>query len=347
MRHEPRERIKGLYDVLTGFGEEASKKIASRPSVEVDPPEERAVVVPPPRTTDGTSTVGTKSTTGATKPATVAKPVPTTSRKPLPIWNPLQVFFSALGIVATKLGLFLALGTIFVLLLGFTSLVQYERRSAVVEELRLVQVLFLALIAYILVGWIRVARSDGAQPFKKAPTLGHITVALVVAVTILFGSDWFLSGSRFDLDLQFAVYFTKFWPFYGPYGSMASPSLPIFTGLPGVPKPTIFLEPFAHVGAVIPILLFMPFVVGEYRSFIARWFIFLVKIPFVVVNLLAATVPIAILNVFLVGWTRELIGAASTRLQGALLLAAICYAQIVMMAAVIGECYRRVFNEGP
>ena len=351
MRHEPRERIKGLYDVLTGYGEDAKKKIDLKPPTpEAEPPEERPVVVPPPKPPTGgaSATGGAKSTTSTAKPTPAAKPVPITSRKPLPIWNPIGIFFGAVGIVLARLGLFLGLGAIFVLSLGFLSVAQYEGQGVPASKLPALQLGFLALVAYVLVGLIRVARSGGVQPFRKLPSLGHMAVMLVVAFTVLLGADWFLSSYRFDRDVQFAVYFTRFWPYYGPYGSMvATPSLPLIAALPEVPKPTLLLEPFVHLGVIAPILLFMPFVVGEYQSFVARWFIFLVRLPFLIVNLLLATLPIAILNIVLSDWSQQTVAAANTRLLIALLLSAICYVQIVVTAAVIGLCYRRVFTYGP
>jgi len=315
------ERIRSLYHELTGLGEEASSRIALRPGDPLDAIEDRPDAAP---SEDVPKVAVKKSSTSGALPIT---------RKPLPIANPLRACISALRIIDKRRPLFFGLGAVFVGSLSIASMLQYDTRTP--SNLALLQLLFLGLVAYVVGGWIRVARSGGGQRFKPGLTFGHITIAIVVGASVYVFAP-IIHGGRFETVIAIAARLTQLWPYFGPYGWSLIKSTP-----PGA----IFLEPFTQAAALLPTLLFMPLITGEYQSMRAQWMVFLFQIPFVVVSILVATVPIALLNLGLADWAqREL--AAGHQLLIAFILSAICYAHLVAIATIIGDCYRRVFNPG-
>jgi len=320
------KRIRGLYDALTDLGEEASNRIALRPSDLLDPIESKpSTAQPEPAAAD----VSVRKSPGAGTP-----PVTRTLSQ---IANPFRVCASAFRIISNRRPLFFGLGAVFVTTLSIASSLQYDANLAngfAYEPKPLLQLFLLGLLAYVLCGWIRVARLGGVRPFKKGLTLGHLTIAVVVGSSVYFCAP-IIHGGRFETDLELAAGLTEVWPYFGPYGSM----------IDSTPQGAILLEPFMQAAALAPILLFMPLVVGEYQLMTARWAIFVVRIPFVVVSVLVAIVPIAVLILILADWSyREI--AAGHGLLIACILSPICYCQIVITAVILGDCYRRIFNPG-
>jgi len=324
MGHES-ERIRSLYHELTSLCEEASSRIALRPRDPLDAVEGRPAAAP---SEDAPKVAVEKSPTSA--------PLPTT-RKPLPIANPFRACISAVRIIGNRRPLFFGLGAVFVASLSVASMLQYNAAVAsnfAYQPNPLLQLFFLGLVAYIVGGWIRIARSGGGQRFKWRLSFGHITIVIAVGASV-YAFAPIIHGGRFETDLELAAAFAEAWPYFGPYESLSYSSR----------LGAILIEPFVHATALSPILLFMPFITGEYQSMRAQWTIFLFQIPFVVINILVATVPIALVNLGLSDWApREI--AAGNRLLVAFILSTICYAHLVVMAAIIGDCYRRVFNPG-
>ena len=316
------ERIRSLYHELTSLCEEASSRIALRPRDPLDAVEGRPAAAP---SEDAPKVAVEKSPTSA--------PLPTT-RKPLSIINPFAACGSALRIIGNRRPLFFGLGAIFVASLSVASILQYNVNAAnsfTYEPNPLLQLLFLGLVAYIVGGWIRIARSGGGQRFKWGLTFGHITIAIVVGASVYVFAP-IIHGDRLETDLELAAWLTEVWPYFGPYGSLTDSTIP----------GAIFLETFMHAAVLLPVLLFMPFVTGEYQSMTAQWMIFVLRTPLVVVSILVATVPIALLNLALANWPLDT--DAGHRPEIAFILSVICYVQLVVTATIIGECYRRAFN---
>jgi hypothetical protein len=326
------ERIRKLYEDLSDIGEEARERASALP----EPVAQRPLQL---QSVSSTPSVAVKRTT---TPLSIGGSAATA--KPLGLTNPFLVVGAALTAIAASPLEFFGVGVVFVAVLGAISdvLIGWNTDAGTIGLTRIApRLILLPLVAYVLGRWIRIGRSRGTKLFTLKFFPGDIAIIIGSVLIVVLLADRVID-SDIAPAIRYAAFFTKYWPLHGPYPSMVAGA----TGLVlfNMPLGTTFVEPFVYTLAMLPAVLFVPLILNEYRGF-GTWLHFLFRTLLIVLALIVATIPFAILNLNLADWTRRMV--AIDRHSSAFALATICYMQIVIVGATIGECCRRSFGPNP